>query len=205
MNSIKKSTTAKFAKIGEYGEDLYDFAKASQWRKADRFLTRLQKSYSGLNSSSGSNSGLISRLGQRISALSQAIGSRDAANASQVANQITFDAAKFTAQANAPVPLAVTLLDYYGRELELGSTLGNLSVIQKNVGTIRQTWNAVRSSVLDNDGASEVKTFDGLIKRLKVDQSFAQYGRLATMILDEVDHLETVFRTPEIDNDEEKD
>jgi hypothetical protein len=205
MNSIKKSTTAKFAKIGEYGEDLYDFAKASQWRKADRFLTRLQKSYGSLNSSSGSNSGLISRLGQRMTALSQAIGSRDSANASKVANQITFDAAKFTAQANAPVPLAVTLLDYYGRELELGSTLGNLSVIQKNVGTIRQTWNAVRSSVLDNDGASEAKTFDGLIKRLKVDQSFAQYGRLATMILDEVDHLETVFRTPEIDNDEEKD
>jgi hypothetical protein len=205
MNNIKNSATAKFAKIGEYGEDLYDFAKASQWRKADKFLNRLQKSYSSLDTSSGSNSGLISRLGQRIGALSQAIGSRNSGTASQVANQITFDAAKFTAQANAPVPLAVTLLDYYGRELEFGSTLGNLSIIRKNVGTIRQTWNAVRSSVLDNDGASEAKTFDGLVKRLKVDQSFAEYGRLATVVLDEVDKLETVFRTPEIDNDEEND
>jgi hypothetical protein len=185
MNNIKKSTTTKFAQIGEYGEDLYDFAKASQWRKADKFLNRLQKSYSNLDTTSSRN--LISRLGQRIGALSQAIGSRNSASASQVANQITFDTAKFTAQANAPVPLAVTLLDYYGRELELGSTLGNLSVIKKNVGTIRQTWNAVRSSVLDQDGASEAKTFEGLVKRLEVDQ------------------LETVFRTPEIDNDEEKD
>jgi hypothetical protein len=205
MNKIKNSAPAKFARIGEYGEDLYDFAKASQWRKADKFLNRLQKSYSGLDTRSGSNSGLLSRLGQRIGALSQAVGSRNSASASQVANQITFDVAKFTAQANAPVPLAVTLLDYSGRELELGSTLGNLSVIKKNVGTIRQTWNAVRSSVLDQDGASEAKTFDGLVQRLKVDQSFAQYGRLATMILNEVDHLETVFRTPEIDNDEEND
>jgi hypothetical protein len=130
---------------------------------------------------------------------------RNSSDAVQISNQISFDTAKFTAKANAPVPLEVTLLDYYGREIDRGATLGNLSIINQNVKPIRQTWNAVRSAVLDNDGMSQAKTFNGLIKRLNVNQSAVQYGQLATQILNEVDNLETVFRTPEIDNDEEKD
>jgi hypothetical protein len=76
MNNRKNSAVTKLAKVGEYGEDLYDFAKASQWRKADKFFNRLQKSYGSLDGSSV-GIGLLARLRKQIGLLGEAIAKRN--------------------------------------------------------------------------------------------------------------------------------
>ena len=200
MNNLK---VANIARIGEYGEDIYDFAKLGQWAKANRFLGSLQKSYDRFNAT-GQNKALASRLGQYLNSLSPLVTAQNRLTAMQIANQITYSTAKYTAKNSAPVPLAVTLLDYYGRELELGSLFGNAAQIQTSQANITRTWNAVQSSVINAGGAKEVKQFDSLVSLVNQPNLFAGYSRLATKILDGADKLETVYlKNPPPDTDAE--
>ena len=202
---MKDKNIAKIAKIGEYGEDIYDFAKLGKWTKAASFLGSLQKSYDRFNAT-GQNRALASRLGQQVNSLSQLVTAQDRLAAMQTANQITYSASKYTAKNNAPVPLAVTLLDYYGRELKLGSLFGNASQIQASQTNLTRTWNAVQSSVIDTGGIKEAKRFDKLVSLVNQPNSFSGYGQLSTRVLGDVDKLETVYlNNPPPDSDAELD
>lgn len=188
-----KSKQIQLAQIGEYGEDIYDFAKAGQWNRASTKLNLLKQAHSHLSASS-SGSGLQTKLGQRIDALTQTIEFKDRLASMQVANRLTLSTARFTAKANAPVPLQVVLLDYYGRELEIGSLFANRTQVQASIASIDRTWKIVRSAVQDNDGTTQSRRFDNLVARLQKSRVPEGYGKLANLVLDQVDNLEQVFR-----------
>ena len=72
------------------------------------------------------------------------------------------------------------MLDYYGREFEIWSASGNAAQLKTTAKEFRQTWNTLRPAVQARN-SSEAK-------------APAEYGRLATPVLNAVDNLEKVFQ-----------
>ena len=54
-------------------------------------------------------------------------------------------------------------------------------------------WNALRPPLEAAGGVSEAERFDKLIAQVQAAQSPADFGKLATPVLNEVDNLEKVF------------
>ena len=65
------------------------------------------------------------------------------------------------------VPVEVTRLDYYGRELEIWAEVGTMARLKATASGMRHQWDTVR---------------------WRVD------SRLASRVLEEVDHLASVFQ-----------
>ena len=193
---VKNQKTAQLVRIGEYGEDIYGYAQTGKWGKANADLKQLNRTFGKYKSSNGStDSAFATGLGKQIQTLSQSIGGRDRFSSMQTANLITYKTVKFTSAQNAPLPSEVTLLDYYGRELEIGSLFNNTNQIQSSVSKIRGAWNAVRSSLIEAGGDTQSKTFDNLVGSLEQHHSLNQYSKLAIAVLDKVDGLENVFKS----------
>ncbi len=57
---------------------------------------------------------------------------------------------------------------------------------------MEKTWNSLRPSVAAHD-ATEAKKFDALVEQVKSAKTPADYARVATPVLDEVDKLEGLF------------
>lgn len=97
------------------------------------------------------------------------------------------------AVAYAPrVPVEVTGLDFYGRELEIGSETGTTARFESARRGIRQEWDAVRPAVSARD-SPVARKFDGMVARIERARLPAEYRRLAQEELAEVDDLEHVF------------
>jgi hypothetical protein len=195
---MKISKDKSIANFGEYSENIYDFAKANQWNKVDRRLNLLRKSSQEI----GGNGSTFSKISKRLDALTQSVGARNRLTSMQNANELTFYGATLKDALEPLVPNEVALLDYYGRKLETGSLAGDLGQLKIDTDATRKTWNAVRDDLLQAGGLKEAQKFDRLLNRLDVTQSLDKYGRIALIMLEEVDNLEKVFENRPPDGEE---
>lgn len=179
------------AAAGEYAENVYDAAKAGDWKTADAKLAALKDSTARLGGTPGA--GNPGALRADVAALEKAVGARDQQAALLTSNKATFDAANLSAAFDNPVPVAVTKLDYYGRQVEVQAAAGDTAALTQTAAEVQRTWDGVRSQVVRNGGTAEAKEFDGLVAQLQRANTPDQYGKLATPILDQVDYLEGVF------------
>lgn len=180
--------------VGEYGERVYDMAKTADWTKTQADLAALKQSAQQLSHQMPNDSLGISQLNASIERLQQAVTANNQQTTQQLANQITLLAAQMTQPYQTKVPVEITLLDYYGRQLEIDAARGNLNQLQATVGQIDQTWNTVRPVLLSHGGNAEVQQFNSLVIKLNQDKSVNDYSPLATSVLDQVDRLEAVFK-----------
>lgn len=178
--------------VGEYGEATYDFAKASNWAKATANLSSLQNAAKNLRKNTDSK--LIIQLDKRIATLSQAVKMKNRPAAMHDANQVTLIAANITEEFQGKVPVEITLLDYYGRELEIWTSQGNTTKLKATANDIQRTWKKVRPAIEARKGSAQAQKFDYLVKRVVAAKVDADYARLSTPILNEVDNLEKVFQ-----------
>jgi hypothetical protein len=178
---------------GEYGENVYDMAKANDWSKAAAKLNLLKETATKLKSELQSGGGL-DRLTSGITALDKAVTSKDRQAAMREANQITLIVANLNAPYKLAVPVEVTKLDYYGRELEIWSAEKDTGKLQATAAEMRRTWDEVRPAIESHKGAAEAKKFGELVAKVERAKTPDEYARLATPVLDEVDNLEKVFR-----------
>ena len=58
---------------------------------------------------------------------------------------------------------------------------------------IRQTWNSVKPKVEAKGGTKQAQNFETLVAKTDAAANIADYAKVATPILDEVDNLEKVF------------
>ncbi|MEO9124247.1 MAG: hypothetical protein ABI262_06045 [Microcoleus sp.] len=176
--------------VGNYGETAYDMAKVSDWNKTAANLRLLQQAAGKLPSEIKPD--LTVRLNAAIADLSRSITTKNQSTALRQANQVTLIAANMTEQFQHKVPVQVTLLDYYGREFEIWSANGNAAQLKTTSAEFNQTWQALRPTVLARN-SNEAKTFDAIVAQTQTAKSPADYGRLATPVLNAVDNLEKVF------------
>ena len=102
------------------------------------------------------------------------------------------DVANVTTAYKLSVPVEVTRLDYYGRELEVWAQAQDAYKLQVTAREMRPEWDALRPSI-EAKSATEANTFDALIARVESAKTPADYTRVATPVLDEVDNLEKLF------------
>ncbi len=189
VNSPPEKVPVPFLDAGEYGENIYDLAKAKNWTKAAEKLHELKQSQTQLataNIKSGELDAVIAALDKDVTAKDKTATLRDA-------NQVTFVVADLTAKYNPPVPIEVIKLDYYGRELEIWSIEKDEAKLKSTSTALSQTWNAVKPKVEAKGGTKEVQNFEALVAKVVAANNVSDYAKVATPILDEVDNLEKVF------------
>jgi len=179
--------------VGRYGESIYDMAKVSDWKQAASDLAWLKKAAGKLPAEVNGNGREQVQLDDTIQALDQAITEKNWGRATREANQITWIGADLAAPFKPLVPIEVTRLDYYGRQLEISSSQKDQARLKATAADMVIAWNALRPPLEAAGGVSEAERFGKLVAQVQAAQSPADFGKLATPVLDEVDNLEKVF------------
>jgi hypothetical protein len=179
-------------KAGEYGENIYDYAKANDWKNAGVKLTALNAAVKDVHADVMNQSAALDAFDGNVAAVDSAVSSKDRQATMREANQVTLDVANMTTAYKLSVPVEVTKLDYYGRELEVWAQAKDTNKLLATAGEMRQTWNALRPTV-EARSATEAKKFDALVVQVESATTPAAYARVATFVLNEVDNLEKLF------------
>ena len=190
--TTEQSVPTSLANAGEYGENVYDYAKVNDWKNADVKLVTLRDAVKRVRTDGKNTSAAIDRLDTKVAALDRAVTAKDRQAAMREANQVTLDVANMTTAYKLSVPVEVTKLDYYGRELEVWTQVQDANKLQATAREMRRTWDSLRPSV-EAHKATEAKKFDALVARVESAKTPADYALVATPVLNEVDNLEKLF------------
>jgi hypothetical protein len=137
-------------------------------------------------------SAAVDGLDSNVAALDRAVTAKDRQAAMREANQVTLDVANMTTAYTLNVPVEVTKLDYYGRELEVWAQAQDSNKLQATAREMRRTWDSLRPTIAAKS-ATEAKTFEALVAQVEAAKTPADYTRVATQVLNEVDNLEKLF------------
>src|SRR3954469_6698754 len=157
VNTTGESVPSSLADAGEYGENIYDYAKANNWRNAEARLGTLQDTMENLRADVKNQGAAIDRLDGNVAALARAVSSKDRQAAMREANQVTLDVANMTTAFKLSVPVEVTRLDYYGRELEVWAQVEDANRLQATAREMRREWDVLRPSVQSHNAAEAKK------------------------------------------------
>jgi hypothetical protein len=188
-----ESVPTSLADAGEYGENVYDYAKANDWKNADVKVAALKDAIKKVRADVKNQSAAVDRLDTNVAALERAVTAKDRQTAMREANQVTLDVADMTADYKLGVPVEVTKLDYYGRELEVWAQAQDANKLQATAREMRRTWDSLRPSI-EARSKTEAKKFEALVAQVESAKTPADYARVATPVLNEVDNLEKLFR-----------
>lgn len=180
--------------VGEFGENIYDLAKAKDWTKIADKMKELDGAAKKLTTDLKTPAPAQKRLAPTLVALAKAVAAKDELGIKRQANQVTLIAADLIEPFNPEVPAAVTRLDYYGRELEISVAAKDLATLKTTNAAMRQSWEKLQPAVTSKGGAAEAKRFSELMAQVATAKTIDDYARIVTPILDEVDNLEKVFK-----------
>jgi hypothetical protein len=186
-------TPKSLTDVGEFGENLYDEAKAGDWTKAAAKSQDLQKAAKALAGELKGADAELRRLDGVVAALNRAVTAKDRMAAMKQANQVTLIAADLNEPFKPQIPSAVTRLDVYGRELDMGAETKDQAQIRAAVAGLRKNWDSVKAVVRAKGGTAEAQKFDALLVQAEAARTTEDYAKVAKPILDEVDNLEKVF------------
>ncbi len=134
------------ANVGEYGENIYDAAKAGNWTTAADKLRGLKDAAHQVRLDVR-NANTEDRLDAQVGSVDKAVVGKDRLAAMREANQVTLIAANMSQPFNPKIPVDVVKLDYYGRELEAWTAAKNSGKLQSTVIAVRNTWDGIRRAV----------------------------------------------------------
>lgn len=181
-----------FEAVGHHAENAYDRIKTADWAaaraSADSVTAAIRAAQPSDTAAHGAD------LQRSLAGLDSAVARRSRTAGLREANRLTELGALLAAPHHPPVPAAVTLLDYYGRELEIWAEAKNVPKLAKTASALGKTWRGLRPRVLERGGKAEAARFDRILARVSVARTAAQYAATATPVLDEVDALEAVFK-----------
>src|SRR5882672_4875247 len=187
------SVPTSLSNTGEYGENVYDYAKANDWKNAEVKLAALRDAVKNVSTDVKDQSAAVNLLDTNVTTLSRAVTAKDQQATMREANQVTLDVANISTAYKLSAPVEVTKLDYYGRELEVWAQAKDANKLQETARDMRQTWDSLRPSI-ETHSATEARKFDGLVARVESATTAADYARVATPVLNEVDNLEKLFQ-----------
>ena len=188
-----KMPTALF-NVSEDSEDLYDQAFAANWSQASSALAKISRDDAILLKTEPSLKKRSAGVAALAVAVKRDIAAKDRPAALRDINQMTRLTIEMGAAYAAPIPVEVSLLDYYGRELQVWAVAGDKAHLQSTLGALQTTWRKVRPQVVARKGGTKAaRSFDATVARAKSAQSPASTMKVAAPLLEEVDRLENVF------------
>jgi hypothetical protein len=192
VNTTGASVPASLANAGEYGENVYDYAKANDWKNAEVKLAALKDAVKNVSTDVKGQSAAVNLLDTNVTTLSRAVTAKDRQATMRDANQVTLDVANTSTAYKLSVPVEVTKLDYYGRELEVWAQAKDANKLRETARDLRQTWDSLRP-LIETHSTTEAKKFDALVAQVESAKTPAASAHVATLVLNEVDNLEKLF------------
>lgn len=177
--------------LGHHSENAFDMVKTGDWKGARAAVDTLEAAIDSLPSSADSD--VVADVRATLDTLSRAVGAKDRAAGIVTANRLTNHGATLSVPYAPQIPAAVTLLDYYGRELEIWAARGDMTRPERVRSAMQEIWGGLGPQVEQRGGTAAAVDFGRLMERLERARSPADFASLATPILDDVDKLEAVF------------
>jgi hypothetical protein len=191
--TVADAPPAALVLVGESAESLFDAARTSQWANATAQLQTLNEAASQLPSSLP-KADLVGQLRSRIDDVRQNAAAHSRVETMAVANSITRIVAELSGEYWVEVPVAVVMLDYYGRQLQLGIATNNQSTLAQATADLRQQWDRVRPTIERLGHADEAKRFTDIVVQLEGARRPADFVAPTNAELEAVDRLETIFK-----------
>jgi hypothetical protein len=188
--AVSAAAVPYYEVVGHHAENAYDYVKAADWGAARASVDSLKTAVEGSQPQDSAGHG--AELRASLARLDSAVTQRSRLQGVREANHLTEIGAQLSTSHKPPVPVDVTMLDYYGRELEIGATANDNAQLSRAASAIRTTWNRLRPTVVARGGSTEATQFDKVVASVRAARTPAQYAKTATL-LDQVDALEAVF------------
>ena len=192
-NTATESVPTSLADAGEYGENVYDYTKANDWNATNLKLEALRESAKDVRTDVKTQSDATDSLDEHVAALGLAVAVKDRQTAMREANRVTLDVANISIAYKLSVPVEVSRMDYYGRELEIWAEAKDANNLQSTAREMRGTWDSLRKSV-EARSAPEAKKFGALVAQVESARTPSDYASVAPLVLNEVDNLEKLFQ-----------
>jgi hypothetical protein len=192
MILVAEHPPAALGQIGESAEVIFDAARASKWTEAAASMQSLKKFESDLPST-GLKPDLDAKLRSRIVDLGESVKVRERARSMDFANGITHIVADLSSPYQVKIPYEMVLLDYYGRQIELGLAASQPSTLKQATADLRQTWNAVEPSILQRGHVEDARRFADIVAQLEAAKRPADFVAPVRAELAAVDQLEKIF------------
>jgi len=185
------AATPFFEVLGHHAESAYDQVKLADWAAARASVDALITATRTVQPQDTINEG--AELRASLASLDSSVTRRSRTQGLRDANYLTKLGAILSSGHGTVVPADVTMLDYYGRELEIWAEAKDTAKLAETASAIKQTWAELRPGVIERGGAAQALRFDSVVARVTSSRTPAQYGKSATPVLDQVDVLEAVF------------
>jgi hypothetical protein len=179
--------------VGESAEGLFDAARMSQWQTATEQLRALNDAASQLPPGLPKPD-LVAQLRLRLEDVNQSAAAHRRVETMDFANSITRIVADLSALFQTEVPIDVVMLDYYGRQLELGITTGRQSTLTQATADLRQQWDRVQPTIERLGHVGETRRFEDIVVQLEGARRPADFAEPTRAELEAVDRLETIFK-----------
>jgi hypothetical protein len=184
---------AALVSIGESAEGLFDAANTSQWQTATEQLQALNEAAFQLPLGLP-KADLVGQLESRIEDVRQSTASHRRVETMDFANSITRIVADLSADFQTNVPIDVVMLDYYGRQLELGIATGRQSTLARATADLRQQWDRLEPIIVQRGHVDEARRFTDIVVQLGGAKRPADFAAPARAELAAVDRLEAIFK-----------
>jgi hypothetical protein len=156
---------SSLVEVGDAAKELFDAARLSNWSDADVALQALKTSGAALPTK-WSTPDLASQLVSHLAEVESSVSARLRVQTMELANGITRLVADLSSQYQMSVPYALVLLDYYGRELELGIAAGDQVRLARATADLQQTWNRFERTVLQRGAVDDARRFTDIVAQL---------------------------------------
>jgi hypothetical protein len=179
--------------IGESAEEIFDAARTSKWSDTAASVQTLKESLAALNVSA-LKPDLTAQLASRIGDLEGSVTARQRVQSMDFANGITRLVADLSSAYQAEIPYKIILLDYYGRQLELGLAASRPSTLRQATADLRQTWNSIEPSILRRGQVDDARRFTDIVVELEGAKRPADFVAPVRAELAAVNRLETLYK-----------
>jgi hypothetical protein len=179
--------------VGEAAESLFDAALVKDWRAAAGQLEALQASAADLPENLPKPD-LVAQLRSRAQELGPSVAARRRVETMDDANGIFRIVVELATKWQTRIPIEIILLDYYGRQLELGIASGKESTLKQATADVRSTWNTVERTILERGHVEDAKRFTDIVVQLEAARTPQDFVPLARAELAAVDQMQNIFR-----------
>ena len=179
--------------IGKSAEEVFDAARTSQSDVAVASVGALKESFTDVNVSA-LKPDLAVQLRSRIRGLESSINARQRVQSMDFANGITRLVADLSAPYQVEIPYKIVLLDYYGRQLELGIAAARPAMLKQATADVRQTWNSIEPDILRRGHVDDGRRFSDIVVQLEEAEHPADFVAPARAELAAVGQLEKILK-----------
>jgi hypothetical protein len=185
---------SSLTEAGEAAENVYDLAAGNDWSGAALSVTALGEAVKRVRADVKHRNDVKDDLDGHSLALDRAVGAHNRWVAMREANQVMLAVAELTGSYKLDeVRVALMRLDYYGRELAIWAEVQDMPRLQTTTSQMVKEWDRLRPAIDARIPAAEGRKVGDLLTQAEAAGTSADYMQLSKAVLDEVDHLETLF------------